>query len=376
MLKKLDIGTSRDLLFVIIFLAVLTLNFWVPVVGIQDYENTENRQLTSLPTLIIGEEFDSYAAQFVNYFNDHFSLRYRVLSMSRKLLTQIFDHHYLSNVVIGNNDWLFVNLEINTSPCQQFPAIPQSILNDHLTVLSKAQERLEAQNVRLYFTIAPNKCTIYPEYASSHLPVLGEQPWIDQYYNFLRAENNKLQFLELRPDLVAAKDDYQVYLQTDTHWTAYGIYTAYRTIAQNLLVELPDDELLAIDDLNQKEVFNYQGDLSLFLRLPDRYNEEIIRFSYNGEYLVERLENRTIVYENLFPPNDLILVVYNDSFFGRNTIKELLAAHFKTVIFFTRNFNLIWDPSPVALDTLIDQWDPDIILVERSERSFLEFAGD
>ncbi|MFN8461674.1 MAG: hypothetical protein U0X93_07900 [Anaerolineales bacterium] len=56
---------------------------------------------------------------------------------------------------------------------------------------------------------------------------------VDQVIAYLRA-NGKQQVIDLRPALLAAKSERQVYYATDTHWNDYGAYIAYSAIMNEL----------------------------------------------------------------------------------------------------------------------------------------------
>ncbi|MFN8387050.1 MAG: hypothetical protein U0X92_11595 [Anaerolineales bacterium] len=56
---------------------------------------------------------------------------------------------------------------------------------------------------------------------------------MDQVIAYLRA-NGKQQVIDLRPALLTAKSERQVYYATDTHWNDYGAYIAYSAIMNEL----------------------------------------------------------------------------------------------------------------------------------------------
>ncbi|MDH5646711.1 MAG: hypothetical protein OEZ01_11920, partial [Candidatus Heimdallarchaeota archaeon] len=196
--------------FIIVFFSIISVNFWIPLTHIKDFNKLEYRQLSPLPTYESPKSIISYSKNFENYFNDHFSIRYRFIILNRKILVQIFDQKFLADVIRGKDNWLFWGWGSYKIKCQNASLLSQSELQEHLYVISNIHEELESQNIQLFFLIQPETCTIYPEYSEDVLPILGKQSMTDQYINYFQKNNPKIQFIDLRPDLIAAKDRYQL----------------------------------------------------------------------------------------------------------------------------------------------------------------------
>ncbi len=105
---------------------------------------------------------NEYYRSFDQYFNDSFSLRSPLLFAKRWLDYRLFQTAEADDVHVGNHGWLFSRRAIEDyrkEACRGIPAIEQLVLELH------AIERIvAASDRRFFFTVAPNKSTIYPEF--------------------------------------------------------------------------------------------------------------------------------------------------------------------------------------------------------------------
>lgn len=80
---------------------------------------------------------------------------------------------------------------------------------------------------------------------------------LDQIKRRLAERGSPLTFMDLTPDLVAAKKDMKVYLKADTHWTVEAAFTvAYTRIMDWIKAAKPN---LAPDSFRKAVVTEHAG---------------------------------------------------------------------------------------------------------------------
>ena len=220
--------------------------------------------------------------------------------------------------------------------------------------------------------IAPDKSTVYPDHLPSRIDRLDAPSATDQLVAYLRDESS-VDVLDLRPKLIAARQQGPVYLKRDSHWNDQGDFAGYEAIALRLRALYPSIEPLRLSQTKPTDV-PFTGDLAKMLNL--------------GEQLVERRvlltpvpqRSRTIPFPLdgrpvstwLGPPEATRVnssklpraLVYHDSFMYQ--MMPFLSEHFETAIY-------IRDPH-VTLHTVKD-YRPDIVIHECVERLLRRLIG-
>jgi hypothetical protein len=200
---------------------------------------------------------NEYYRSFDQYFNDSFSLRNPLLFAKKWLDYYLFQTTETQDIHVGNHGWLFSRRSIDDyrkDACRGVPAIDQLILELH------AVERvISASGRRFYFTVAPNKSTIYPEFVG-FVPQ-NESCNRSRYDLLLEAitERPLKGFVRLDERLqLAKKNAALLYDRTRTHWNNLGAMVAAEALQSRI-----------INDSGEKRIFNYQsskptdaGDLS------------------------------------------------------------------------------------------------------------------
>jgi hypothetical protein len=190
---------------------------------------------------------NEYYRSFDQYFNDSFSLRSPLLFAKRWLDYRLFLTTDADDVHVGNHGWLFNRRSIEDyrkEACHEVPAIEQLVLELH------AIERIiTASGRRFFFTVAPNKSTIYPEFVGF---VPQNESCNRSRYNLLleAITTHPLRgFVRLDELLQSAKKSaVLLYDRTQAHWNNLGAMVA----AEGLQVQI-------INDSGRKRIFNYRS---------------------------------------------------------------------------------------------------------------------
>ncbi|MBN1303395.1 MAG: hypothetical protein JXA13_03095 [Anaerolineales bacterium] len=268
-----------------------------------------------------------------------------------------------AKVVVGKNNWLVFTAEHSASDYQN--TIP--FTEDELVEIQQSLDALNTsyteQGIRLLVVIIPNKNTIYPEYVPDEIPVLGKESRLDQLMNYMEA-NGATAILDLRPTLLEAKPDHQLYYATDTHWNGYGVYLGYREIAGSLSETYPQIVVHPLSDF--EIVYTEPGTLDMARNIGTSLLDEsqvklAPQFDTRAVYKTIELSERKLMFSSVPDPELPRAVVYYDSFF--NPVIPLLGESFSRAVYI-QNFTGggLWSLS------WVDEEQPDIVIIEFSER--------
>ena len=260
------------------------------------------------PRLDVSALLDNkYYQAFDQYFNDSFSLRSPLLFAKRWLDYRLFQTTDTDNIHVGANGWLFSRRSIEDyrkEACRRAPAIEQLLLELHAT-----ERIIAASGRRFYFTVAPNKSTIYPEFVGL---VSRNESCDRSAYDLLLealAAHPLKGFVRLDEQLRSAKKSAGLlYDRTHTDWNNLGAKVAAEAL-QMKIINIP----------GQKQIVNYRssesiggGDLNQRLMGFLTETEDVPvehHFNSNGTEL-----SPTIIYGDSFLNN---LIPYLEQIFGR-----------------------------------------------------------
>ena len=198
-------------------------------------------------------------ARYEQQFNEHLPFKEGFIS-TWGILDYLLFKQGREGVLAGREGWFFTTEEFTYYPDEA------AALADKLAYIVEVRDTLAAQGIELVVTLVPAKARVYPEY-------LGRFSLPDYAYTRYDRELAVLktagvQAIDLRPALLGAKSEGQVFFKTDTHWTPLGAKAAAQALAQELQVmgfDLPFGESsFSTKEEGQTEL---EGDLMKFLPL-------------------------------------------------------------------------------------------------------------
>lgn len=233
------IGPRTDQCLIVVFVAVLLLPMmaWVFKKG-QAASLGENRRLASMPSLA-DQPYEKWPSLIDTYFRDNFGLRNRLIHANNVLL-RVWLGLSSENLIIGKDRWAFYRITNERNLENHLGLIPltQQQMQNWKVIMEAEQNRRAALNIQSLFVIAPDKESVYPEMLPSYFRVGRSR--VDQLMEYLRETTSNLNVLDLRPVLVAAKQDGVMYFPHDTHWNGRGYFAGYRAISKRLREWFPD----------------------------------------------------------------------------------------------------------------------------------------
>ena len=137
------------------------------------------------------------------------------------------------NAVIGREGWFFFTGDTGIHGYQKTYPLNFSNVKKMNALLAQIGEAAEKNGGTFLVMVAPDKSTIYHQYMPVQIPVIGEESSADRYFENLMGLDPST-VLDLRPALMSASGQSQVYYKTDSHWNCEGALIAYREVAFNL----------------------------------------------------------------------------------------------------------------------------------------------
>ena len=117
-------------------------------------------------------------------------------------------------VVVGQQGWLYTSAEFKT----YLPAEDNTEFN--LQQIKLASTILSQRNIDLVVAVVPAKARIYPEYLGDRKPGRAGSKRYRVFTEWLQTEG--VHWTGFNEAMLAAKQEQQIYLRTDTHWTPNG----------------------------------------------------------------------------------------------------------------------------------------------------------
>ncbi|AMO78463.1 MULTISPECIES: alginate O-acetyltransferase [Pseudomonas] len=203
------------------------------------------------------------AHAFEGHYDDQFPIKRLGTNLWAALDYALFDEGR-PGVVIGKDGWLYTDEEFK-------PAPSQTQLDDNWALVRGVQQELERRGVKLVLAIIPAKARIYPEYIGKEQPA---QLHVGLYDEFLqRARQAGMAAPKLLDTLEQAKNNGQVFLRTDTHWTPLGAEAVAQRLAQSIRegqnLDLPQQTFIT----DASKATPHKGDLLTFLPLDPLFSE-------------------------------------------------------------------------------------------------------
>lgn len=303
-----------------------------------------------------------------NTIADSFYLRERLITWTTDLRLTIGDRVF-PRVLAADDGWLVFIGEGDLDDYQKVEPFTEEELQRFQQSLDTLAEKFAARGITLVVIVPPNKNTIYPERVPSQIPIIGDESKLDQLTTYLQAHGGQ-QIIDLRPALLEAKAERQIYYATDTHWNDYGAYIAYSAILNELGKNHPNIAPRPLSDFNvivrEPETLDLARNISTSL-LAEARIQLAPQFSQSTTYknINPGARRLTLSYNPDASLPDLVM--YYDSFFFN--VIPLLGEHFHRGVLI-QNFmgGGLWNFS------WVDEHEPDVVIIEFSERYLREMT--
>lgn len=262
------------------------------------------------------------------------------------------------STIEGREKWLFFALENSLEDYLGNNILSEEELKTYLDGMEELERICEEKGKKLYFILPPNKEQVYAEFMPTY-KIADTYKRAQRLVDYVQA-NSDIKIIYPIEELKAAKEKWQLYFKTDTHWNDAGAFVG--TQALYALMELPvtdlseltteewafnSGDLVRVGNLNGKD---YEGDISytIYYKLyVDVTAEEGENFSSDIYSTVSTAENQSSI------------VVLGDSF--RISMGQFLSKDFGRCMLLN-SFNM---QEAVAVEAIQNA---DIIVIESVER--------
>lgn len=350
-------------MLIFLFLASLGMPLLGTFLGLDPLQAfNEKRRLAALPDW---PRNYSQAASFLpgvfSFYRDHFGFRRSSIHGLMLAEVGLFHTSGNSNVIIGDDGWLYLRLNDGPGSSQYSKIAPlsESELNRWQYLLEQRRGWLAKRHISYLVVIVPEKQPIYPEFLPMPMRRLQYNQWANQLVGRLKSSGSPVRILDLQPYLLQAKSREPDYWKADTHWNQYGIYVGYQAIMNEIHRILPGKPLIILgpDDFARFSAKGVGGDLANMLGVPELFNERFNAMTPRNQKLPLRGAEDSL-YELNGDPRMPRLVMYHDSF-GFELI-PLMARSFSHGAYYWGKHNMRAD--------FIAAEQPDLVIDEFAER--------
>ncbi len=354
--KKLN-----DIILIIIFMFMLILPMIFTSIG---KETSDNRVLAQRPHLRVDGKFNGqFFREFDSYINDHFGFREKLINLDINVNLKLFDKPTTGTVMCGKQGWLFYTAENSIGNYQNTNLYTDEELEAMKEKYVNLQKFYNEQGIEFVMMIPPNKNTIYGEYYPEGIKKAGNYSRLDQLKDYF-AENTDIPFVDVRDELNAKKDQYELYYKTDTHWNNMGAFIAYQNLIKTIADKGVAVKQFSQDDFNIEKIDKSGGDLLEMLKL-DKYKDDAVEYKFkyknkNGKY---GYQSTLIDGKNHFKTESKNkklgkALIFRDSF--GTAIEQFIANSFYEAEF-------VWDTRCTEYNHLLES-KPDVVILEIVER--------
>ena len=343
-------------LYIITFFVICIIPTVFFIYGNTNNDEAENRSREKMPSLMEKNKLNlRFPSEMESYFSENFGFRTKLVNLDAWLNYNLLGQSSSPKVIAGKEGWLFFSDTLNDFISG---SLPGKSIKQIVRTLEMVNEYTETKGASFYFTIAPNKNSIYPEY----MPWRYSQGNLNNYCSLSDAlRYSDVKFIDLKTFLLDEKhkSDEFFYFKTDTHWNNLGALRSYGYILDNINYDIKTN--LKRPDIYIKENV-WTGDLYRMLFPEGVFKDEDFIYDLAKNYtstkpfyeedinIVTRLKK-----EEMDINSGKKLFIFRDSFF--NSLVKFVSNDFLEVRY-SRQV-----PYPV------DKIDDEIVILEIAERN-------
>jgi len=367
-----------NVVFITIFMAMLTLPLVFVDLASDRVSVQENRRLAQRPMLVdIKKHPEHFIRGFDAWFKDSTGFReqllslYNVMEKNRWLNSILYTDGQYTYLVGEQGHHYFADVDGCLIPKFQGKSfISDDRLSNLAVRLEKVKTYLDKQSIPLIVMFNTDKESLYPEYYPKGIKQGAEPIQLDIITEYLR-EHTTVDVFNIREALLAEKDNFMLYYIIDTmsfdggfaHYNQIGAFFAYRELMRHINIYFPYMIPYELDDVDiiydEKEIPHVSlKQENLYRKLDPSFFDDVNvhrPFSWENE-----------AYENT--NSDLPAILFlRDSYASEQYIGKYIAQHFGKAI-------LVHYQNMEHFEEYIDKYKPDIVVFESAERQLNGFA--
>jgi hypothetical protein len=227
-----------NVLLAVVFVVVISLPLAANLAGLDGGDPVaENRDLAAFPALDgTWRSLVAFPGDLGHWFDDHFGFRADLVRWDAEGRLFAFDTSSSSAVMRGKNGWLFYADDGATEDVAEASPLDAGAIENWRTTILRERDWLRGRGASFVFTIPPDKHVIYPEELPDTVGPAGDVSRTDQV---LAALADSGITVDMRPALLAAKQQERLFHRTDSHWNERGALVAYQQIIEAVRRQRP-----------------------------------------------------------------------------------------------------------------------------------------
>ena len=279
---------------------------------------------------------------------------------------------------VGEDGWIFCTDHDNVQIAEGTYPMSQEDYQETAVLAEKINGYLAERGTEMLWIAPSSKAAIYPEKVNRALSV-GTSP--SDYLQAAMEADTTIPMISVKEELLAAKEQEQIFHKTDTHWNDAGLLIAYQKIydflKENQVITIDFPELMRSEGSKNTDLGDLMGSEAVvadesapsikilnpkahLVKSGDRYQAlQNIQKERVKTYIYSRID----LYQNDSIDGKTAIVI-GDSFFGNpatdTKMIELLAEGFSEMVY-------VWDLE--ILPEVLDLIQPDVLIYEKGERS-------
>lgn len=279
----------------VLFPIAVTLSWVDFFVGFHFVEKrNENRSRAEMPAAPKDREsVKKYWEQFELYFKDEFGLRDSLVLLNSWVRLKVFNSSPTDEIIKGKEDWYFLARQSNVELYRNLLPYSEEDLKKSVETLLARKDWADSNGIYYFFTVGPDSHTLNPEKLPKWINKVGAQSRLEQLLE--AAAKAGVPVLDLRKAILNAKQIGPVSFKTDTHWTGFGAYIAYREVVEHLKgAGLAVGDPIPMEEYKWSDL-NAEGlDLAIIAGLQDSMREVSRSFDYAGKRRFEVLDRKSL----------------------------------------------------------------------------------
>ncbi|UFH50114.1 alginate O-acetyltransferase [Pseudomonas sp. KNUC1026] len=167
-------------------------------------------------------------------------------------------------VVLGRDQWLYSDEEFDPI------AHGEQVEADNLALIKGVATRLKEHNIKLVMAVIPAKARVYPEHIGEVKPAALHADTYQRLHSELQRDG--IAAPDLLGTLEQGKQQGQVFLRTDTHWTPMGADLVAKQLGSFIASNTPLNATPVQYTTTAAPAQPYKGDLTNFLPLDPLFS--------------------------------------------------------------------------------------------------------
>ena len=353
-----------------VFIFIFALMILIPMVAVntenEKVSETERRKLAPQPSIMKDGSVNSHVLEeYEAWIDDNIGFRAEMVEFNTKLMYHIFNKlPENTNSILGKGKELNYLEEDMVRDYQHINLHSKDELMSAAQGLQAISDYAKGKGKLLFYYQCWDKHSIYPEYVPDSIHQIGNISKTDEIVDTFM-KNTDVNIISSKQELIDNKSTYATYSVWGdaTHWSPRGAYIGYRLLMDNIN-EVSDYQYKVLQEEDYDIVIEDEGSIVSGLHIED----DIERFDIKSPKAVKTNEKMTMLsedYRHSFRTNDAVdndtrILIIGDSYFNSFIVDDIAESFHETI--------MIWGDYLEDAKAIIDEYDPDIIVIEAAER--------